>query len=53
MPLPVADHAGELEDAKAAATKTCDAQATEKKVAEAAKTSFTKECVTDAASAAK
>jgi len=30
------------------AQKTCDASATEKKLAGAAKTSFTKKCVTDA-----
>jgi hypothetical protein len=32
----------------AAATKTCDVQATEKKLSGAARTSFTKKCVSDA-----
>jgi hypothetical protein len=32
-----------------AAAATCDAQATEKKLAGAAKTSFTKKCIADAA----
>jgi len=37
----------------AAATKTCEAQASEKKLSGAAKNSFTKKCVTDATEAAK
>ena len=36
-----------------AATTTCDAQATEKKLSGTARTSFTKKCVSDATGAAK
>ena len=40
-------------DAVAAATKSCDAQAAEKKLAAAAKNSFTKKCVEDATAMTK
>ena len=40
-------------DATEAATKTCEGQAADKKLAGAAKNSFVKKCVTDATAAAK
>lgn len=40
-------------DAASAAQKACDAQSAEKKLAGAAKTSFTQKCVRDATGATK